>query len=78
MRAWTNRTELPSDRRFDNTTSNHSEVMSEHDKRIIAQVTASCTWRFAHHVSAVLGTGTAYSCRNVAIGSRFAALRPGQ
>ena len=39
MRAWTNRTELPSDRRFDNTTSNHSEVMLEHDKLIIAQVT---------------------------------------
>ena len=39
MRAWTNRTELPSDRRFDNATSNHSEVMLEHDKRIIAQVT---------------------------------------
>jgi hypothetical protein len=39
MRAWTNRTELPSDRRFDNATSNHSEVMLEHDKLIIAQVT---------------------------------------
>jgi hypothetical protein len=33
MRAWTN------DRRFNNATSNHGEVMLEHDKRIIAQVT---------------------------------------
>jgi hypothetical protein len=39
MRAWTNRTELPSDRRFDHATSNRSEAMLEHDKRIMAQVT---------------------------------------
>jgi hypothetical protein len=39
MRAWINRTELPFGRRFDNATSNHSEVMLEHDKRIFAQVT---------------------------------------
>jgi hypothetical protein len=39
MRAWANRTGLPSGRRFDNATGDHSEVMSEHDKRIMAQVT---------------------------------------
>ncbi|MGA2738671.1 MAG: hypothetical protein ABSG65_14640 [Bryobacteraceae bacterium] len=39
MRAWPNRTAPPSDRRFDNATSNRSEVMWEHDKRIIEQAT---------------------------------------
>ena len=39
MRDWTNRTELPFGRRFGNATSNRSEVVLEHDKRIIAQVT---------------------------------------
>src|ERR1022692_4613190 len=47
MRAWTNRTELPSGRRFDNATSNRSEVALEHDKRIIAQVTGLMHGRLA-------------------------------
>jgi hypothetical protein len=47
MRARTNRTELPSGRRFDNATSNRSEVGLEHDKRMMAQVTGLMHGRLA-------------------------------
>jgi hypothetical protein len=47
MRAWTRRTELPCGRRFKKATSEHSEVMLEHDKRIMAQVTGFMHSRLA-------------------------------